>query len=96
MDVSEAAECARTIGAKHTIPYHMVPSDNPDGFDMSVAESFDATGRIILRPGEELVLEKEIAEGSDGKWSKNLLKKPYIIGIIVVTEYVRCADTLKI
>ena len=67
MDVSEAAECARTIGAKHTIPYHMVPSDNPDGFDMSVAESFDATGRIILRPGQELVLEKEIAEGSDGK-----------------------------
>ena len=58
MDVSEAAECARTIGAKHTIPYHMVPSDNPDGFDMSVAESFDATGRIILRPGQELVLEK--------------------------------------
>ena len=58
MDVSEAAECARTIGAKHTIPYHMVPSDNPAGFDMSVAESFDASGRIILRPGQELVLEK--------------------------------------
>jgi hypothetical protein len=33
---------------------------------MSVAESFDAAGRIILRPGQELVLEKEIA-GSDGK-----------------------------
>ena len=62
MDVSEAAECARTIGAKHTIPYHMVPSDNPDGFDMSVAESFDAAGRIILRPGEELTLEKEAEE----------------------------------
>ena len=65
MDVSEASECARTIGAKHTIPYHMVPSDNPDGFDMSVAESFDAAGRIILRPGEELVLEKEAAEEPD-------------------------------
>ena len=23
MDVSEASECAKTIGAKHTIPYHM-------------------------------------------------------------------------
>ena len=57
MDVSEAAECARAIGAKHTIPYHMVPSDNPNGFDMSVAESFDAVGRIILQPGEELELE---------------------------------------
>ena len=62
MDVSEAAECAHTIGAKHTIPYHMVPSDNPDGFDMGVAENFDAAGRIILRPGEELTLEKEATE----------------------------------
>ena len=62
MDVSEAEECARTIGAKHTIPYHMVPSDNPNGFDMSVAESFDAVGRIILQPGEELALEKEAGE----------------------------------
>ena len=59
MDVSEASECARTIGAKHTIPYHMVPSDNPDGFDMIVAEKLDVSGRIILRPGEELALEKE-------------------------------------
>lgn len=58
MDVTEAAECARVIGAKHTIPYHMVPSDNPNGFDRSVAESFEAAGRIILSPGEELVLEK--------------------------------------
>ena len=47
MDVTEAAECARIIGAKHTIPYHR-----------SVAESFEAPGRIILSPGEELVLEK--------------------------------------
>ncbi|MBQ9872429.1 MAG: MBL fold metallo-hydrolase [Eubacterium sp.] len=58
MDVTEAAECARIIGAKHTIPYHMVPSDNSNGFDRSVAESFEAPGRIILSPGEELVLEK--------------------------------------
>lgn len=58
MDVTEAAECARIIGAKHTIPYHMVPSDNSNGFDRSVAESFEAAGRIILSPGEELVLEK--------------------------------------
>ncbi len=57
MNVAEAAECARTVGAKHNIPYHMVPSSNLDGFDQSVAESFDAPGRIILQPGEELVLE---------------------------------------
>jgi Predicted Zn-dependent hydrolases of the beta-lactamase fold len=57
MDVAEASECAKVINAKHSIPYHMVPSNNSNGFDMSVAESFDAPGRIILQPGEELVLE---------------------------------------
>ena len=57
MDVSEAAECALTVGAKHSIPYHMIPANNSDGFDQNVAESFDVPGRIILKPGEELVLE---------------------------------------
>ena len=31
---------------------------NSNGFDRSVAESFEAAGRIVLSPGEELVLEK--------------------------------------
>lgn len=57
MDVTEASECAKMIGAKHTIPYHMEPAKDKSGFDMSVAESFDAPGKIILKPGEELVLE---------------------------------------
>jgi L-ascorbate metabolism protein UlaG (beta-lactamase superfamily) len=57
MDVKEASECAKTIGAKHTIPYHMEPVKDKSGFDLSVAESFDAPGKIILKPGEELVLE---------------------------------------
>ena len=57
MDMKEAIECARLVGAKHSIPYHMVPSDNSNGFDQAVAESFDVDGRIIVRPGEELVLE---------------------------------------
>ena len=57
MDVSEASECAKAIGAKHTIPYHMEPAKDKSGFDMSVAEKFDAPGKIILKPGEELVLE---------------------------------------
>ena len=56
MDVNEASECAKMIGAKHTIPYHMIPAQK-SGFDRSVAESFDAPGRIILEPGEELTLE---------------------------------------
>ena len=57
MDVKEAMECAKTIGAKHTVPYHMIPADKTHCFDQSVAESFDVPGRIIVKPGEELVLE---------------------------------------
>ena len=56
MNVEEAIECAKTVGARHSIPYHMIPA-NQGGFDESVAESFDVEGRIIVRPGEELVLE---------------------------------------
>ncbi len=57
MDTTEASECARTINSKHTIPYHMVPSSNPAGFDMNVAKKLDVSGRIILEPGDELTLE---------------------------------------
>ncbi len=57
MDVAEASDCAKLINAKHTIPYHMEAVKDKSGFDMSVAESFDAPGKIILKPGEELVLE---------------------------------------
>lgn len=57
MDVQEAIECAKTVGAKHSIPYHMIPADKTNCFDQNVAESFDVPGRIIVKPGEELVLE---------------------------------------
>lgn len=57
MDMEEAIECAKLVGARHSIPYHMVPSDNSNGFDQTVAESFDVPGRIILKPGEELTIE---------------------------------------
>lgn len=56
MDVTEAIDCANTVGAKHSIPYHMIPADKVNCFDQKVAESFDVQGRIILRPGEELIL----------------------------------------
>ncbi|MBQ3796148.1 MAG: MBL fold metallo-hydrolase [Butyrivibrio sp.] len=57
MNVSEASKCSKTIGAKHTIPYHMEPVKDNSGFDINVAERFDAPGKIILKPGEELVLQ---------------------------------------
>ena len=57
MDINEASECAYLVNAKHNIPYHMIPANNSNGFDIDVAESFDAPGKIIIAPGEELVLE---------------------------------------
>ncbi len=57
MAMPEAIECAKTVGARHSIPYHMIPGNNSEGFDQSVAEQFEVTGSMIVRPGEELVLE---------------------------------------
>ena len=57
MDLDEAAECAGLVQAKHNIPYHMVDAENPDHFDLERAEQFDAPGKLILKPGEELALE---------------------------------------
>ncbi|MBQ8914252.1 MAG: MBL fold metallo-hydrolase [Lachnospiraceae bacterium] len=54
MGLEEAAECAKTINAKHNIPYHMAPGSD---FDKAAAESFAAPNKIIVEPGEELVLE---------------------------------------
>ena len=56
MDMSEAIECAKLVGAKHSIPYHMIPADPQNNFDLELAESFDVPGRIILAPGETLEL----------------------------------------
>jgi len=53
MGPEEAAQCARTIGAKHNIPIHMAPGKL---FDRSKAERFDAPNRIIVEPGEEIEL----------------------------------------
>ena len=58
MNTEEASECAKLIGAKHSIPYHVEPMNDKSGFDVNVAESFDAPGRIIIKPGEELELTK--------------------------------------
>lgn len=56
MDMNEAIECAKTVNAKHNIPYHMVPSSNSNGFDRNVAERFDVPGKMIVAAGEEIEL----------------------------------------
>lgn len=53
MDPVEASLCADLIGAKHTIPIHMVPGAL---FDAQKAESFTAKNRLIVKAGEEIEL----------------------------------------
>lgn len=56
MDTEEASVCAALVGAKHSIPYHMAPGGE-NNFSREIAEQFQAEGRIILEPGEELSVE---------------------------------------
>ena len=63
MDGGEAGECAAVIGAKHNIPIHTGPFDEnysplPGFFDRTIAEKFTAPNRMILEPGQEIVLAK--------------------------------------
>lgn len=61
MDRAEASRCASLVKARHSIPIHMVPMDNPADpsqlFDRTRAEEFQASGRIILEPGQTLALK---------------------------------------
>jgi len=53
MDLAEASECAASIGARHSIPYHIAPGEL---FSSDLAEQFEAEGRIIVAAGEEIIL----------------------------------------
>ncbi|HIS49384.1 MAG TPA: MBL fold metallo-hydrolase [Candidatus Gallacutalibacter pullistercoris] len=54
MDAEEASRCAQLVGARHSIPIHTKPGVL---FDRASAEKFHAEGRIILAPGETLLLK---------------------------------------
>lgn len=60
MDVAEASACAKLVDAAHSIPIHLVPIDDPSDpaqlFDTAKASAFDAKGKIVLKPGDELTL----------------------------------------
>jgi hypothetical protein len=53
MDLDEAADCARLIGAKHNIIIHLKPQAL---FDRERAEQWDAPNKIIIEPREEINL----------------------------------------
>ena len=54
MDMKEAVACAKTVKARHSIPYHMKPGAL---FDKKIAEKFDVPDRLIIPAGEEITLE---------------------------------------
>lgn len=55
MDIDEAMDVAKKIGAKHSIPYH-VTGDITDTFDRARAEKFCVSGKMILDYGQEIEL----------------------------------------
>jgi L-ascorbate metabolism protein UlaG (beta-lactamase superfamily) len=54
MTMEEATSAAKTVRAKRSLPYHMSINSL---FDRAIAEQFTVDGRIIIAPGEELLLE---------------------------------------
>ena len=61
MNLAEAAECARLIGARHNVPVHLKPGEL---FDRALAEQFTGPNRLIIEAGEE-VEEALLQRGSD-------------------------------
>jgi len=55
MNPKEAAQCAEIVGARHNIPIHMKPGEL---FDPAGAEAWTAPNKVVVAPGEELVLTK--------------------------------------
>lgn len=55
MDLNEAAACAALIGAKHNIPVHIAPGAL---YDREKAETWAAPNRLLVNPGEEIVLKR--------------------------------------
>ncbi|MCL2152524.1 MAG: MBL fold metallo-hydrolase [Oscillospiraceae bacterium] len=53
MGPKEAAECAKMIGAKHNIIIHLKPGAL---FDQKKAEKWEAPNKLIIEPGQEIVL----------------------------------------
>ena len=56
MGNEEAARAARMIGAKHNIPYHNDTSGRGEMFDREAAEAFDGPNKMIVLPGETIII----------------------------------------
>ena len=56
MGNEEAARAAEMIGARHNIPYHNDTSNSGDMFDRNKAERWNASNKMIIIPGETIIL----------------------------------------
>lgn len=56
MNAEEASHCAEILHAHHAIPIHMKAGAL---FDDALAEQFTPENRLIMRPGEEIILHHE-------------------------------------
>ncbi|MGI6072050.1 MAG: MBL fold metallo-hydrolase [Lachnospiraceae bacterium] len=59
MDIHQAKEAAELVGAKYCVPIHTAPQHRTDEdlpYLLSVAEEFDGSGKVIIKPGENMVL----------------------------------------
>ena len=56
MDVTEAAEASRLVGAAHNIPYHNSTTDTGETFNPNAAAAFDAPNAMVVAPGETISL----------------------------------------
>ena len=70
MGLEEAAECAKLVGAKHNVPYHVLAQDGVY-FDRGRAEQFEAPNRLIIDEGEEIELVPA---------SQNMTTETYYLG----------------
>ena len=57
MNANAAALASSKVKAKHNIPYHTVSDGRP--FDETVAASFNAENKLVIKPQEEIVITHE-------------------------------------
>lgn len=57
MNTVHATICAALIGARYSIPIHM---KHGALFDMEIARRFDVPSRLIVQPGEEIELYRDV------------------------------------
>ena len=57
MDNLEAAKAAELINAVHTVPYHNSIANDGYNFNDEYAEQFNVRGKLIIKPGESIIMD---------------------------------------